>query len=204
MSVVTLLLCNTTLLLSQADQNTPKTSQWLIQANFQHQDGLLQEALSIGQLAVLYDVNIRPLFNVEAQYSIQKTTKKKKFFNVQLAYYSNTYHNEWLSLKLGYGLEWKIYKGLFLNYSIEAGLAHVQNSDVQYSYEGGKWVVTDNTDSPVIDVIFGPRMDLGYRVVTGENPIDVLISSNLLLHFDSKIGDAFPYYATGIGVRYGF
>ncbi len=178
-----------------------RNPKWAMQLNFQDQD--LLAALDFGALRVVHDVKIRPAISLEVQRFFGQSAKKSRYVSGQLGYFNNVYHEQFASLKLGYGIERRIYKGFFASWRIEAGLARVKNSDIQYIYENDKWVPTSNYIPSTIDVLFGPRLDLGYRVVNGAHPIDILVTSHAMIHVHSEFG-ALPYYGLGIGAKYGF
>lgn len=176
------------------------TNRWYVQANLQHQDMAFE--IPYGQLGVVHDVHIRPFYNAEIQYLLSQTSKKKRYLTGQLGYYNNLYHNQALSLKLGYAREYKLFKIIIVNIRGDVGIAAVKNSDVQYVYEEGKWVAAPNYDPTRLAFLISPHLDLGYRIRENKNPIDLFLTSHLLLINDYEWG-ALPYYGIGVGVRYG-
>jgi hypothetical protein len=185
--------------LNAQDETIP--SDWSAQLNIQHQDYLFD--FNFGQLGVVYQVGIRPQVGLEVQKVIKRKENKSHFLTGQLGIYNNPYNERWSYLRLGYGKERIFDNGFFFNIRMEAGVARVSNIDPQYILEDGKWVVTDNYATPHVDFMFGPRLDLGYRISDAGNPIDVVLNSNLNLHLNPEIG-GIPYRALGFGVRYGF
>ena len=182
-------------------QDEQIASDWSAQLNVQHQDYLFD--FNFGQLGVVYQVGIRPQVGLEVQRVIKRKENKTRFVTGQVGLYNNPYNERWLYLKLGIGKERIFDNGFFFNFRIEGGLARVSNIDPQYILEDGKWVPTDNYAESHIDFMFGPRLDLGYRISDAGNPIDVVLNSNLNLHLNPEIG-GIPYRALGFGVRYGF
>jgi hypothetical protein len=184
-----------------ADIDILRNSKWAVQLNFQDQDLLV--ALDFGALRVVHDVKVRPLFSADVQRFFGQSNKKRRYLSGQLGYFNNVYHERALSLKVGYGIERRIYKGFFASWRMEVGVARVKNSDIQYVYENDKWVTTNNYQPATFDALFGPRLDLGYRIMNGANPIDILVVSHAMIHVHSEFG-GLPYYGLGIGVKYGF
>jgi len=174
---------------------------WSAQLNVQHQDYLFD--FNFGQLGVVYEVGMRPQVGLEVQWVITRKENKSRFVTGQLGFYNNPYNERWLYLRFGVGKERIYNNGFFFNFRMEAGVARVSNIDPQYILEDGKWIPTDNYAQPRTDFMFGPRLDLGYRISDAGNPIDVVLNSNLNLHINPEIG-GIPYRALGFGVRYGF
>jgi hypothetical protein len=147
-------------------------------------------------------VNFRPLYSVDIQRFSYKKPKTKRFFSGQVGFYNNLYHERWLSFKLGYGMEKQLFKNFTGSLRMESGFALVRNADPRYRYEDGKWVKAKN-DSPIFaDIVFGPRLDLAYRVSDKSHPIDLIATSNLTLHLNPRVG-GIPYYGIGLGARVG-
>ncbi len=182
-------------------QDETISKDWSAQLNVQHQDYLFD--FNFGQLAVVYEVGIRPQIGLEVQRVIKRKDNKSVLATGQLGIYNNPYNERWLYLRLGVGKERIFDNGFFFSFRIEGGLARVSSIDPQYILEDGKWVATNNYTEPRIDFMFGPRLDLGYRISDAGNPIDVVLNSNLNLHLSPQVG-AIPYRALGFGVRYGF
>ena len=176
-------------------------NKWSAQLNVQHQD--LGFDFQFGQLGVYDNVLIRPVISLDMERAFLRkgNAKKKILLTSQIGFYSNTYHERWLSFKVGVRRERQLFNHFYLSFGIEAGLTRTKNSDIQYVLENDKWVPTSNFEPARLDYLFGPRMDIGYRVIKGVHPIDIFTTNNLLIHANSFGG--FPYYATGIGVRYG-
>ncbi len=196
-SCLLFLVCSTSSLFAQ---NESKQVDWAIQINAQQQD--LAATIDFGQLGVVHDVSIRPRFSVEAQRLTQKKRNRKRLYSFQLGYYNNLYHDRWWSAQFGMGSEWQLPKGLFLNARSELGMALVQNTDLQYEYDGEQWVKAKNSTGAGISVLLGTGLDFGYRISEGEHPIDVVLNGRLQL-VASDFG-LLPYYAYGVGMRYGF
>lgn len=200
--VLCAILYSNTSLMAQEEGKAIDENRWAIQLNIQHQDIMFQNLLNFGTLRVFDEVNIRPIFSLEAQRYFSIRPKSKRFLAAQVGYYNSLYHQKWLIAKLAYGRERTLYKGLFISFRAEFGVARAKDSDLQYIYENEKWVVTDNFGTARMGFLFGSRMDIGYRVTNGAHPIDALLTTHGNIHFDSNIG-ALPYYGIGIGVRYG-
>lgn len=180
-------------------QATTTENSWSAQFNVQHHD--LGGSINFGLLGVVNEVKIRPYYTLEGQYAMQRKPNKKRIFSGQLGYYQDLYHERWITAKLGLGTEWSLVKGFYLGMRAEFGLAGIKNADLQYEYDGEKWVVADNTAPYRIGLILNPRLDLGYRMIQGAHPIDIVITGQTSL-VGSEIG-ILPYVAYGLGVRYG-
>ncbi len=191
------LLLSNLMLFAQIEEDKP-TNNWNVQFNIQHQD--LMVGFDYGQLGVYHKVNIRPMYSVEIQRYFKN---KKRFLNGQISYYDNLYHDRTLAFQLGYFTERNIYKGLFVVSGMELGLARVKSSDTQYILEDGKWMPMPNEVPAFTTIMFGPRLDFGYRIMENDHPIDILLKSHLSLRLDAQVG-GLPFYGVGVGVRYGF
>ncbi|MEL7529841.1 MAG: hypothetical protein AAFN10_00960 [Bacteroidota bacterium] len=185
------------LLKGQENTINPK---WSLQFNAQHQDVLLR--YDIGLLGVTHEVKIRPAFSLEAQRYFKVKAKSRLFASGQLGHYRNLYHERWNSLQLGLGWERTLFAGLFLNLRINAGVAHTRNADPQYIYENGEWVPTKTAAQQYVDLVMGPRLDLGYRIPTQGNPIDIIATTSGILHYNKILEFLYPHYGLGLGVRY--
>jgi len=173
---------------------------WSVQLNAQHQDVLLR--YDIGLLGVTHEVNFRPAISLEAQRYIRTKPKSRTFVSGQLGHYRNLYHERWNSLQLGIGWERTIVAGLFMNFRLSAGIAHTKNADPQYVYEGGEWVPTQKSSQQYAALLMGSRFDLGYRVKSQGNPIDIIATTNATVHFNQVLQFPYPHYGIGLGVRY--
>lgn len=197
------ILWNSTSLLAQEEtKKEVEESKWAVQFNVQHQDIMFQNLLNFGTLRVFDQVNIRPVYSLEAQRYFSVKPKSKRFLAAQVGYFNSLYHQEWFMAKLAYARERTIYKGLFVSLRAEFGITRIKDNDPQYIYENEKWVVTDNFGAARTGFLFGSRLDIGYRVTSGTHPIEALLITQGNIHFDQNIG-ALPYYGIGIGVRYG-
>lgn len=190
-----------TMLQGQTQEEVPaQANKWAAQVNVQHQD--LQFQLQFGQLGVVHEVSFRPLYSVDIQRFLLKKPTSKRFFSGQIAFHNNLYHERWLSVKLGYGIEKQLFKNFSASLRMESGFALVKNTDVRYQYEEGKWVQAKNDSPTYADIVLGPRLDLVYRVSDKAHPIDIIGTSNLTLHLNPRVG-GIPYYAVGLGARFG-
>lgn len=185
-----------TLVFSQAEVGT-KT--WALQLNVQHQD--LSADIDFGQLGVVEKVTLRPFYTLDVEYAMQRKPNRKRIFTAQLGYYNNLYHEVWLTAKAGVGNEWQLFNKFYLGARAEFGATWVKPSDVRYRYDGERWVETENTALFDRGVFISPRLDFGYRIIEGNHPIDVAVNGTFSLA-ETGIGLA-PYYAYGLGVRYG-
>ncbi|MEN0047955.1 MAG: hypothetical protein AAF806_12920 [Bacteroidota bacterium] len=185
-------------------QNDSLSNKWAVQLSLKHQDIPIFKAFSIGQLAVLHEVKIRPYYTLDIQHNLKSKKPNLKFaFSTQLGYYRNLYRDRWLSYKVGTLLEWQFFKRCYLITRIELGHAFVKDADVQYIYENNKWIPTSNFDSFEAGFIASPRVDVAYRVINSKNPIDVLLTTDATLIYHPNFG-RLPYFGFGGGVRYGF
>ena len=183
------------------DEQENTENKWSAQLNLSHQDLLFD--ISFGQLGVVYPVSIRPQYSLEVQRSFLSKKGKKRILLGQVGYYNNLYHNKWYNIQIGYMKETTIFKGLYAAWGLEIGMALVKDSDPQYVFVDDKWMLSENFVPVHADLTFGPRLDIGYRIIDNEHPIDVLLTNDLTLRIDPELG-GFPYYSTGLGIRYGF
>jgi len=181
-------------------QEEGNSKNWAIQANFQHQDLLID--IPFGQLGVYDQVNFRPVYSIEVQKYLKDKKRYRRFFSLQGYFYNNLYHDNSYGVQLGYFKERKIYKGLFVVSGMEIGIGEIQNSDPVYIYEENEWKPTENTSPAYTSVSFGPRLDIGYRILDKENYLDVILKSHLTLRLENRSG-GLPFYGVGFGVRYG-
>lgn len=182
------------------DSETLNDSKWAIQLSVQQQDLVLR--IPYGQLGTVYPVYIRPFYSLDVQRTFHVNDKHELFWSAQLGYYNNLYHEKWISGKMGIGIEKKLFARGFTSLRVEGGLARAKSSDVQYIYESGKWVPTDNFSKASIDILMAPRLDLGYNILDGDHKLDVVVTSQLLLHLDTSIESGLPMYGVGLGLRY--
>jgi hypothetical protein len=201
-ALITFLCFGTSTLFAQNEINILPVNKWAVQANFQHQDLLFE--IDLGQLAVVHDVKIRPRYSVEIQrFFNSKNFKNRSYVVAEIDYFHNLYHDKWLGFKLGFGREWQI--GAFIiSPRILGGLARTQGADVQYIYENEKWIVSETPRNVTTDLLLSPRLDAGYRIVSGGNPIDVFINYQMTLYVSNENQIGLPYHGYGFGVRYGF
>lgn len=185
---------------AQTSDSISHGSKWALQFGMQHQDLTLR--IPYGQLGTIHKVSIRPYYSLGAQRSFAYRKKSHRFYSGQIGFYNNTYHENWLSFKLGYGKEFQFFKKGFVSLRLEAGLIRAKNSDVQYIYESGQWVKAKNYAQASMDITLAPRLDFGYRIVDGSLPIDLLASSQLMIHYDSSIESGLPTYGAGLGLRF--
>lgn len=179
---------------------TPE-NRWAGQLNVQHQDILGD--ISFGQLSVAHDVKIRPFYTLELQRFFNSKKSNKNLFAVaELGYYHNLYHDRWLSLKLGIGSQ-RQFGNFFVGGRMQGGFSRTQGADIQYVLENDKWIVSQEKRPVTIDVLMSPRIDLGYRVINNEHPIDVFINYQMTLYVSPELQIGLPYYGYGLGVRYG-
>jgi len=183
-------------------QETEEHPQWSVQLGVQQQDLAMQ--IPYGQLGTLHKVYIRPFYSLDLQRTLKQGKRTQLFASGQLGFYNNLYHERWISAKVGIGLEGSLFKRGFYSLRTEAGLARTKSSDVQYAYENGKWVPTENFAKASVDVLMAPRLDLGYRVLDGTHKLDLVLTSQLLLHIDTSIESGLPLYGLGTGIRYHF
>lgn len=185
---------------AQTSDSISQEPKWALQLGVQHQDLTLR--IPYGQLGTIHQVGIRPYYSLGAQRSFGYRKKSHRFFSGQIGFYNNTYHENWLCAKLGYGREFQFLKKGFVSLRLETGLIRAKNSDVQYIYESGEWVKAKNYAQASMDITLAPRLDFGYRILEGNLPIDLLVSSQLMIHYDSSIGSGLPTYGAGLGLRF--
>lgn len=183
-------------------QEIEAAPKWSVQLGVQQQDLAFQ--IPYGQLGTLHMVNIRPFYSLDLQRVLKQRKKTQLFVSGQLGFYNNLYHERWISAKLGIGLEGSLFKKGFYSLRTEVGLARAKSSDVQYAYENGKWVPTDNYAKASVDVLMAPRLDVGYHLFEGAHKLDLVVTSQLLLHIDTSIESGLPMYGLGAGLRYHF
>lgn len=191
--------CSITVFAQDSESNHTK---WAAQLNFQHQDLLFE--IDFGQLGVYHDVKIRPHTTLEL-YRFLNTRKdnRKLFFVSEFGYFHNLYHDKWLALKLGIGSERRFGNFIFSS-RILGGLARTQGADIQYVNSNGQWIVSDQKRAPTLDYLLSPRVDLGYRIVNNENPIDIFLNYQMTLYLSPAQLIGIPYHGYGLGVRYRF
>ena len=182
-------------------ESAPELRRWSAQLNFQQQDLLFE--IPVGQLGVVHQVRLRPRVTLEAQRFFREGERGRAFGSAQIGYYHNLYHDRWLSFKAGIGYEWKFGSRFFGSLRMEGGAARVKRSDVQYIYEDGVWVPTKNEAKANVDVLLSPRVDVGYRVLRGPIPMDIVANADLTLNANSRIG-LIPFYGLGLGFRIEF
>jgi len=183
-----------------AAQSSP-TKSWAIQLNVQHQDLALQ--ISFGQLGVAHQVRIRPVYSMGIQRFTQKKASVRTFWSGQIAFYNNLYQDRLLHGSLGAVVERWLTKSLFISTRIESGVAFVRNADVQYELENGLWIPSNNFSKTYTVLVVGPRLDIGYKIIDQAHPIEIIAMTKLTANISSRIG-FLPYYAAGVGVRWGF
>lgn len=188
--------------LSAFGQDSPPIGKWALQLNLQHQDFLLPGAIYVGQLGVIHEVRVRPVFALDGQRFFFKNPKNKGFFSGQIAYHNNLYQNRWWSGKFGLGYERLFRFGLITSIRIEAGWARVKDSDPQYVFEEGKWVYLKTDGKAFTTTQLSPRLDIGYRIGTIDHPIDLFANGQLTALAHPEWG-LLPYYGVGVGLRYG-
>lgn len=185
-----------------AQDNEFNHTKWAAQLNFQHQDLLFE--IDFGQLGVYHDVKIRPHTTLEL-YRFVNTRKdnRKIFFMSELGYFHNLYHDKWLALKLGIGSERRL-GNFIISSRILGGIARTQGADIQYVLSDGQWIANDQKRESTLDYLMSPRVDLGYRVVNNENPIDIFLNYQMTLYLSPAQQIGIPYHGYGLGIRYGF
>lgn len=193
-----LLFCSVNLFAQESENN----EKWAGQLNFQYQDLLFE--IDFGQLGVYHDVNIRPHTTLELYRFINTRKDNRKLFALaELGYYHNLYQDKWLALKLGFGSERRL-GNFIISSRIQGGIARTQGADVQYINSNGKWIVNDQKREPTFDLLISPRIDLGYRIINNENPIDIFLNYQMTLYISPAQQIGIPYHGYGLGVRYGF
>lgn len=185
-----------------AQEDEPKPERWTLQLTAQHSDILLQEAFSIGQLGVVDEVNIRPVYSLEGQLFLTKGPKRKLFLSAKTGYYANLYHDRWLSAAIGLGLERRFFQKFILSSRLELGRSSISSRDPQYILENEVWVPTNSNRTNFAATSFSPRIDLGYRILTVPYTVDLIANYQASLVAHPEFG-ILPYYSTGIGVRVG-
>lgn len=174
-------------------------SKWSLQLNVQQQDLAVQ--IPYGALGTVYPVGIRPFYSLDIQKRLKSKEKSHTFLSGQLGFYNNLYHERWMTAKIGFGREFNIASKWFASLRLEGGVARSKNSDVQYVYESGKWVPTDNYAKGSIDMLLAPRLDIGYRLIESEHALDAVMTSQLLMHVDTSLESGIPMYGLGVGLR---
>lgn len=176
-------------------------NKWAVQLNLQHQDLLLE--LNFGQLRVADEVNIRPHYSFEVQRFFKMKSAKRRMFAIgELGYFDNLYHDKWLGLKLGVGSERQL-GNFIISSRVQAGAARTKGADIQYVLEEGKWVVSKKSRQTTLDFLMSPRIDVGYRIVKNEHPIDVFLNYQMTLYISPTLDIGIPYHGYGFGLRYG-
>ena len=178
-------------------QETEQEPQWALQLGVQQQDLAVQ--IPYGELGTVHPVHLRPFYSIDVQHKLKVKGKKYSFVTGQLGYYNNTYHENWISAKLGFGRELTLSKKFFASLRLEAGIARAKNSDVQYRYESNRWVPSKNYEKASIDILVAPRLDIGYHLT---NQFDLVATTQFLTQFDTSIESGIPMYGIGIGLRY--
>lgn len=177
-------------------------TKWAVQLNVQHQDFLFE--IDYGQLGIYHDVKIRPHIMLELYRFLNTRKDNHKLFVVtDFGYYYNLYHDKWFALKLGFGSE-RRFGNFFFSSRINSGIARTQGIDIQYINSNGQWIVNDQKREPTLDLLISPRIDLGYRVMNNENPIDIFLNYQMTLYLSPIQQFGIPYHSYGLGVRYGF
>lgn len=187
---------------AQEPAEAAESPSWMAQVNVVHQD--LAVRIVYGQLATVYHVPIRPFYSLDLQHNLKKSELGQFFVSGQLGFYNNLYHERWISGKIGFGREGSFLTKGFYTIRVEGGLARAKSSDVQYALEDGKWVPTENFAKPSVDILMGPRLDIGYPLLNKTHRLDLVLTSQLLLHIDTSIESGLPLYGIGAGLRYHF
>ncbi|MFK7950213.1 MAG: hypothetical protein AB8G11_21665 [Saprospiraceae bacterium] len=199
LTILLLLFCSVN---TFAQNNNPNHKKWAAQLNVQHQDLLFD--IDFGQLGVYHNVKIRPHTTLELYRFINTRKANRKLFGLaELGYFHNLYHDKWLALKLGIGSE-RRFGNFIISSRIMGGIARTQGADIQYVNSNGKWIVNDQKREPTLDYLMSPRVDLGYRIINNENPIDIFLNYQMTLYLSPAQQIGIPYHGYGLGVRYRF
>lgn len=183
-----------------AQEATEATPQWAIQANVQHQDLVIQAP--IGLLGVTHKVWLRPMYSLEAQRLFVKSERTTQYLSMQVGYYHNTYHSNWWWAKIGWGVERRFFKRWIGSLRIEGGVGQMQDADIQYQHIDGVWEPIRANSGRKMAVLITPRLDIGYRIKEGKQPLDVFVKADGTLIFNRRnLGS--PYYGLGFGLRMG-
>ncbi|MCI4667672.1 MAG: hypothetical protein MRZ79_05880 [Bacteroidia bacterium] len=180
-------------------QKKEKKSTWAFQSNLQHQD--IAFSFYVGQLGQVDPVYIRPYTSLEVQRLFYDNEKAQRFLSLKTGLYRNLYHDRWISLQLGLGIQKYLNKKIFYALRGELGFANAKNTDIQYQLEDGKWVQTRNGAPSSTNPLFGLRLDIGYRALIDEMPLDIILLSQINGHKNSIFESYVPYYSIGLGLR---
>ncbi|MEL6538381.1 MAG: hypothetical protein AAFQ98_23370, partial [Bacteroidota bacterium] len=78
----------------------------------------------------------------------------------------------------------------------------IESSDIQYTHNGDIWEPVQGSSRTYPALFWAPRVDVGYRIKQGEQPIDVLIQGDISANINDEIF-VLPYYSIGVGIRVG-
>lgn len=186
------------MLVAQGPQKT-----WNLRAEAMHQYWIGD--FGIGTLAVYDEVNIRPLFRVGLERSIELKDRMRVYRDVSIGYHQNTYEEHSLILGLGTGVEVRIWKQLRFAKIGGLNINFAKPADVRYVYDGEKWVKAKNTDPVVLRLQIPVGLQLGWRFgAAAAHPIDFFVNGAVSIIGPWQRGSGIPVLFTksaGAGLR---
>jgi hypothetical protein len=163
-ALLCLLLC-----ISYATQAQHK---WMLLGEIYHQD--FGTSFSVGQLEVLDATPIHPGLRLGIERSWVETNRFRLFQGLSAGYFHHTYVEKVLTLGTDIGFEYRIVGQLRSAFKLGAHYNSVQPNDPRYTYNGERWVRSENTDPRVNRLNVPASLNIGWRFgAESKHPIDV-------------------------------
>jgi hypothetical protein len=184
-----------------AQTSADNAKKWAAVINVGHQTSAVN--FDAGSLQTIHEIHLRPRFEL----GVERTWKDKpnfRFFqDVKLTFAQDAYVERAYGVGTDVGFEFKIFKGLRITPRLGAHYNLAKASDIQYRYNGEKWVPVANT-SPLDSRLYAKGgVDVSYRFM---DKIDVIVGGLYALS-TPYMTYAVPFFVhknVNVGVRYFF
>ncbi len=149
-------------------------------------------------------------FCVGAERNRYKTDRGRRYQTAVLGFYNHVYFERVATLQTGYGINYRLYKGVTLGFEGNVGYNFARSSHLVSTFEIDRWV--SKVDKSVINHRFAAgvaanvQYDFGQHF-DGKFPVAVILgySGQALIPFDKDIYiNFFAYHQPQVGVRWGF
>jgi hypothetical protein len=167
---------------------------------------------NIGQQTDVFEVDLGALQSIQStpfqpriEVGLERTWKEKRTFrfhqDLKLTFVSDPYIERVYGIGTDFGAEFKILKRILITPRVGIHYNYAKSSDIQYIYNGEKWVKTDNYLATTNRLFLKGGLDLGYRI---NNKYDVFVNGQYSLN-TPHLNEGVPLFlnrAVSLGVRY--